>query len=387
MKYTKVEKYPNIFSYETKKGKRYRIRRGFFDEFGKKDEVDESGFKTLAEARVRLAEIETMLDKRELGYFTKKNLTCDDYYKEWSLRKVKTLVWSPATKQSNDMNWKNHVSPAFGHIPLSKLNRNTYELWIADKLKDHARASVKAYHDTFMNMLNDAVLLGFIERNRLLRVHIGESSIKPRSKYFSFEDYQTWMATAEKNLSKYDFTFVYMSAFGLRRGEIMGLKPSSVYFHRGSRTKLDISDSRTTAQPEGKGTTKTKKARWQSLDDLGSELIQYAIEEASEIKKDHGKILHKDDYLYINPITCEPYDVGQLNRLFTEINHISGLHAYPHLLRHYFTSQSVIAGVPKEQAASVLGHTTVYMTDKYTHIEDEVSDNVIDLVEKRLEFK
>lgn len=384
MKYENT-KYPNIYSYEIKKGKRYRIRRAYFLN-GKKKEVDESGFKTLPEARARLAKVEEKLDKEDMGYFTKKNMTCDEYYEDFSLKRVKTQVWSPDTKRSNDMNWKNHISPTFGHLPLSKLNRDTYELWIAEKLKDHARASVKSYHDTFMNMLNEAVALGVIDRNRLLRVHIGQSKIEPKNKRFSYESYKKWMAAAEKNLSKYDFTFVYMSVFGLRRGEILGLKQSSVHAHKGAKTKLDINDSRTNQQPKGKGATKTGKARWVSLDDLGSELIQYAIEEASEIKKDFGRILHRDDYLYMNPRTGEPYDVGQLNRLFNQINDITGLHAYPHLLRHYFTSQAVVSGVPKEQAAAVLGHTTIHMTEKYTHIEDEVSDNVIDQVENRLKF-
>lgn len=384
MKYEKT-KYPNIFSYDTKKGKRYRIRRGYFQD-GKKKEIDESGFKNIAEVRARLAKIEEKLDQNELGYFTKKNLVCDDYYYEYAMKKVKTGVWSPDTKRGNDANWKNHLSPTFGHLALSKLNRNTYELWIAEELKTHARSSVKAYHNTFMNMLNDAVILGLIERNRLLRVRIGESAIEPKNKYFSYESYKKWMSAAEKNLSKYDFAFVYLSAFGLRRGEILGLKQSSVHSHADQKTKLEINDSRTNEQPNGKGTTKTGKSRWITLDALGSKLIEGAIKEAGEIKKDFGEILHKDDYLYMNPRTGKPYDVGQLNRLFKQINEITELHAYPHLLRHYFTSQAVVAGVPKEQAAAVLGHTTIHMSEKYTHIENEVSDNVIDLVEKRLKF-
>lgn len=384
MKYEKTN-YPNIFSYEIKKGKRYRIRRGYFLN-GVKKEIDESGFKNLAEAKSRLAEIEKLLDKEELGYFTKKNLTCDEYYGEYALRKVKTGVWSPDTKRSNDMNWKNHLSPTFGNMALSKLNRNSYEFWIVDKLKQKARSSVKAYHNTFMNMLNDAVTLGVIDRNRLMRVHIGKSTTTPKNKQLSFESYQKWMKTAERNLNKYDFTFVYLSAFGLRRGEILGLKKSSVHFYQNAKTKLEINDSRTNEQPNGKGTTKTGKSRWITLDTLGNELIKHAINEANEIKNDFGQILHVDDYLYMNPRTAKPYDVGQLNRNFACINEITGLHVYPHLLRHYFTSQAVIAGVPKEQAAAVLGHTTMYMTEKYTHIEDEVSDNVINLVADRLKF-
>lgn len=385
MKYEKT-KYPNIFSYETKKGTRYRIRRGYFHK-GKKEEIDESGFKTVAETRTRLAEIEIMLDKEEMGYFTKKNMTCDEYYKEFSAKRLKTKVWSKDTKRGNDANWKNHLSPEFGHLPLAKLNRDTYELWISKKLETLARTSVKNYHETFMNMLNSAVDLGIIERNRLQRVHIGESAIAPKDKHFSFESYQLWMSTAEKHLSAYDFTFVYMAVFGLRRGEILGLKSSSVHSRSGMKTKLNISDSRTNQEPDGKGTTKTKKNRWITLDNRGTTLIAAAIKEAREIKKDFNCILNQEDYLYLNFRTGKPYDVGQLNRLFSQINELTGLHAYPHLLRHYFTSQAVVAGVPKEHAAAVLGHTTTFMTDQYTHIEDEVSDSVIETVHERLDFK
>lgn len=384
MKYNKT-KYPNIFSYVTKKGTRYRIRRAYFSD-GKKREVDESGFKTANEAKARLAEIENMINKEEMGYFAKKNLTCDEYYASYSMRRVKTQVWSADTKRSNDMNWKNHLSPKFGHIPLSKLDRNDYSEWIAEKLLSGARSSVKAYHNTFMNMLNDAVLYGLLERNRLMRVPIGESLIKPKSKHFSFESYQKWMSTAQKILTPYDFAFVYLTVFGLRRGEILGLKQSSVHSSEGFHTKLQINDSRTNERPEGKGSTKNGKERWIALDQRGTNLLNDAIKEAKQIKSDYNEILHIDDYLYMNPRTAKPYDVGQLNRVFNQVNEQTGLKAHPHLLRHYFTTQAVIAGVPKEHTADFLGHTTIYMTEKYTHVKDEVTDSVINLVEKRLDF-
>ena len=52
MKYNKT-KFPNIFSYQTKRGIRYRIRRGYFSN-GIKKEIDESGFKTLNVELVRM---------------------------------------------------------------------------------------------------------------------------------------------------------------------------------------------------------------------------------------------------------------------------------------------------------------------------------------------
>lgn len=37
-----------------------------------------------------------------------------------------------------------------------------------------------------------------------------------------------------------------------------------------------------------------------------------------------------------------------------------------------------IAGVPIEHMAVALGHSTAYMTQKYTHIQDEVANEVTD---------
>lgn len=75
MKYNKT-KYSNIYTYETKKGKRYYVRRNFKLN-GKKKEVSASGLKTLAEARHALAEIENKIANNE--YDPKKNMTVNDY--------------------------------------------------------------------------------------------------------------------------------------------------------------------------------------------------------------------------------------------------------------------------------------------------------------------
>lgn len=384
MKYNKTN-YPNIFWYETKKGKRYRIRRAYFYN-GEKKEFDESGMKSLTQAKVRLAEIERLIDQNETGYLAQKNMTCDEYYAKYTARKVQTKVWSKDTKRKKDQDWKNHLSPSYGNIPLAKISRDTHELWISEKLSKLAQSSVKSYHDTFTGMLNDAVTMGYLDRNRLKNMVIGKSEIQPKDKRFSFEDYQTWMTAAERYLSPYDFAFVYLASFGLRRGEILGLRPVSIYVQDGFNTKLLLNDSRTNQEPDGKGTTKNGRERWITLNAQGTKLLNAAWAESIEIKKDFGEILHKNDYLYLNYRTGKPYDVGQINRLFERVNEITGLHAYPHLLRHYFTTQMAISGVPKEHAANFLGHTNTYMTEKYTHIKDEVSDNVIDMVDKRLKY-
>lgn len=75
MKYNKT-KYPNIYTYETKKGKRYYVRRKFKLN-GKKKEITKSNLKTLAEARHALAEIEAKIDNNE--YDPRLNMTVNEY--------------------------------------------------------------------------------------------------------------------------------------------------------------------------------------------------------------------------------------------------------------------------------------------------------------------
>lgn len=385
MKYEKT-KYPNILTYEVKSGTRYRIRKKLRMP-GKEDVVDESGFKTLAHAKARLRELEEAIDKSEMGYIRSQKLTVEEYYKEYSNRKAMTHVWSVDSKVSNDSLFKNHIKPEFGSIPLMKLKRDSYELFINKKLAELRRKSVKSIHAMFMAMLNDAVHNGVIERNRLQRVLIGDSTLPAKEKRVALKDYHIWMESAENILSKYEFSMIYLCAFGLRRGEVCGIRPSVVsYDDHPELATVHIADSRTQRTPKtGKGGLKSAGSnRYVVLDKKGTEALEYLIQEAKEIKKDHGEILHKDDFLLLNPVSGQPFVPSHLNRLFNRVSQSCGVKISPHMLRHFFATQAAIAGVPKEHAAAYLGHNNKTMTEYYTHIKDETASGVIDIVSKRL---
>jgi integrase len=379
-------KYPNILIYETKKGIRYRIRKNLSIK-GTQTIVDESGFKNLASAKARLREIEEQIDKNEAGYIRNKKITVNEYYQEYSKRKTLQQVWSADTRYSNDSLMNVHIKPIFGHIPLSKIQRTDYELFIAEKLKKLRKRSVQSIHVTFMAMLNDAVYNGIIERNRLMRVFIGNSSKSAKNKQLSLTDYQKWMDTAEKILNKYEFSIIYLSVFGLRRGEICGLKQAVIsHDDQLSLATIHVVDTRTSKTAStGKGGTKTASSnRHIILDQKGTQAINYVIKEAQEIKKDFGKILHQNEFLFINPANGKPYHPTQINRLFERVSVACDIKVSPHMMRHFFATQAVIAGVSVEHAAAYLGHRNKTMTEYYTHIRNETAPNVINMVSERL---
>ncbi|WP_049505479.1 tyrosine-type recombinase/integrase [Streptococcus oralis] len=376
MKYNKT-KYPNIYYYETAKGKRYYVRRSFFFR-GKKREKSKSGFTTLPQARAALVELEQQIQDLELGINT--NLTLDQYWDIYSEKRLSTGRWNDTSYYLNDNLYKNHIKTKFGSTLLKNLDRNEYELFIAEKLQNHTRYTVQTLNSSFMALLNDAVKNGNLLSNRLKGVFIGQSDIPATNKKVTLKEFKTWIAKAEEIMPKQFYALTYLTIFGLRRGEVFGLRPMDVTQNDNGRAILHLRDSRSNQTLKGKGGLKTKDSeRYVCLDDIGTDLIYYLIAEASKIKRKLGIIKdQRKDYITLNE-KGGLINPNQLNRNFNLVNEATGLHVTPHMMRHFFTTQSIIAGVPLEQLSQALGHTKVYMTDRYNQVEDELAEATTDL--------
>ena len=48
------------------------------------------------------------------------------------------------------------------------------------------------------------------------------------------------------------------------------------------------------------------------------------------------------------------------------------------MMRHFFTTQIIIAGSPLEQLSQALTYTKIYMADRYNQIEDELAEATTD---------
>lgn len=376
MKYNKT-KYPNVFWYETTKGKRYYVRRSFLFQ-GKKEEKTKSGLTTISQARAALTEIELQINENELGINTQ--LTVDQYWQLYSDKRLLTGRWNDTSFYLNDNLYRHHIQPVFGFIQLKNLDRNDYELFIADRLKTHTRNTVQTLNSSFMALLNDAVKNGNLASNRLKGVYIGKSAIPANNKKITLKQFKIWMAKAEEMMPKKFYALTYLTIFGLRRGEVFGLRPMDISENDRGRAILHLRDSRSNQTLRGKGGLKTRESeRYVCLDDIGTSLIYDLIDEASKIKRKLGIIKDQQkDYITINE-KGGLINPNQLNRNFNLVNEVVGFHVTPHMMRHFFTTQSIIAGVPIEQLSQALGHTKVYMTDRYNQVEDELAEATTDL--------
>ncbi|CQR25890.1 integrase [Streptococcus varani] len=73
-----------------------------------------------------------------------------------------------------------------------------------------------------------------------------------------------------------------------------------------------------------------------------------------------------------------------MNKQFGLVSEAIGIYVTPHMMRHFFTTQSIIAGVPMEQLSQALGHTKIYMTDRYNQVEDELAEATTDMFLTRI---
>lgn len=379
MKYNKT-KYSNIYTYETKKGKRYYVRRNFKLN-GKKKEANASGLKTLAEARHALAEIENKIANNE--YDSKKNMTVNDYWEIYSENRIKTGRWAPDTVVCKMNIYNRNFAKKYGNMKLKDIDRLEYEKYMTGLLKRLTRSSVRQINSVFEAMLNDAVVNGYLDKNPVFKIYIGESKNPPKNKRISLDEFREWDACARKLLSKYEYTMVRLTYFGLRKSEVLGVKLGSLKLV-GTRFKILLDESRTSYRPNGKGMKTKNSERYIVVDEETTQLLKFAIKFSRKLAKESGRILSKNSFLFLDTGERTKKNMGQpvacsrIYGLFKKVNEAYGGHITPHMMRHFFATQGQIAGVPVEHMAAALGHSTAYMTQKYTHIKDEVASEVTD---------
>ena len=388
MKYIKTN-YPNIYTYETAKGKRYYVRRGYYLH-GKKKEATKSNLKTLQEARAALAELERKIADNEFDQ--DKNLTCDQYWDIYSKKKVQAGKWTPDTEYHKHNQYNTHFSLPYGNVKLKDISRVEYEDYINSKLVIYSKKTVVQMHGIFNAMMNHAKHNKFITDNPIDRIEIGASTIQPRNKHVSLQEFKAWDSTAKSILDDYQYAIVRVTYYGLRRSEDAGLQIGKLTKRPDGRYLAELQESRTRFRPKGGGMKTEQSKRYCLYDIETSQYLEKAIAKSHEIAKKYGRILGPDDFLFLTDyksshrhLRGQPIRVHYINELFNKISKACDIHITPHMMRHFFSTQGQAAGISIEHMASALGHATSYMTQKYTHIRDEVVEKVSDSFMKAIQ--
>lgn len=378
-------RYPNIYKYETKKGTRYMIRLTYYYR-EKKAEFSKSGFINLDDAKARLADAEKNIASHGLPEKKDKssNMTLQEYYDQMKEYKVANGRWNKATTMTNDDRFK-HFGKLRGK-KLVDLSRKDYEKWIKKTYaeKDYSQETMRGFNILMMSILNDAVDLDCLDKNRLRRVNIKKEGYKPKNKTLTEKQYRIFMNAAKEMLNKDIYTMIYLTTFGLRRGEVLGIQKGSIEFLDDGLAKILNKTTRTKEYPEGKKPKTEKSDRIIVVNQEAARLLKEQIEFVEMIKRNHSTILNKNDFIFINPRLNKPYHIKMLNDAMDRVSEKCKVKVHPHMLRHNFATVASTKGINGELLRNYMGHTDVSMTQHYTHGTEEGARTVLRLIDDGL---
>jgi integrase len=379
-KWTQVPRHPNVYEYDTRRGKRFGIRRGFQNSVGKNDEFTKSGFLTWRDADVVLKNFEASLATGQVSPITHRGVTLGQYFDQMVERKTALGRWRKNTVLQNNHYFNKHLRPVYGNTPMAEISRAGYQRLIDQKVEDgYAKLTIRTIDQVMQNVMNTAEMNDIIDKNRLRGIGI-EGAKKPKDQSLSQAGFHKFMHTAQGILSKYDMTMLYLLTLGERRSEALGLQFRS--FRKGHD---DIGDyyrihfyvGRTLAEPNG-GKLKTESSEREIYVRGGIVVyIDDMLQHSKDICAKTHRVCNENTFVYLDERTGMPPHPGRVNiRIFKKVSKASGVEVRPHMLRHYFATQALEKGLPDMSVMHWLGHKNITMTNEYTRPTAEGAQQV-----------
>ncbi len=261
-----------------------------------------------------------------------------------------------------------HIKPALGSKKLKDLTRTHLKALYREKLDSGlAPRTVQYIHVTLCKALKDAVGDGLVPKN----VADGLKPSKSKKKEINPltpEQAKAFLKAANEANDRYEALYVLAIHYGLRQGELLGLKWADVDPDSGTlQVRRTMSETRTGRVEEE---TKSGKGRRIDLNPTALEALRSHRErqrqEASEAKgsyQDHG--------LVFPSIKGTPTNSKNLYyRSFKPILKRAGLPDIVfHELRHTCATIRFMKGQHPKRVSELLGHSSITMTlDRYSHV-------------------
>jgi integrase len=389
-KWTAVPRHPNIFSYPTAKGTRYGIRRGYKDSLGSKQEYTKSGFKDWRSAEIKLKQFEADLALDKMDKINSGKITLDRYWNLLLGRVEKNNRWRESTYASQVGNYEHHIKDRFGKYKIGDITRPLVQQWLDDgAASGYANASLRSWLITLSMTINSAVRDDFLDKNRITNIKLRGKQDK--DKRLEPSDFKTWMMTAQKMMTRYDFAIVsIIAATGMRRGEACGLSVDNIAFsqdlHGTPLATISIEKSRlaTTAANEPAQPLKTQTSHRRNII-KGEQVdeVRFAVLAAKNKRAEHPELAEQPCWIW-QTSTGNPQYPTRLNQLMREVSKSCGVNITPHKLRHFFASQAIASNTPAIDVMHWLGHSSMQMTADYTRPTDQSTLAVYDGFSKTL---
>ncbi len=257
--------------------------------------------------------------------------------------------------------WIRQLIEVFGNENVSDLNTRIIENWQSERLKRNKPATVNRVLSCLKHMVNKGVDWDMASEETLKKVRkvkLLEENNK-RLRFLTIEECQRLLNCCTPHLRPIVTVALHT---GMRRGEILGLKWEQVDLRHG----FILLDK-----------TKNKERREIPIDDTLRELFE--------------EIPHSVESVYVfTDKDGNPYK--SVKRSFNTALRKAEIHDFRfHDLRHTFASHLVMAGVDITSVKELLGHKSLTMTMRYSHLSQghkrkavNTLDNVLNNTESKI---
>lgn len=345
-----------IEPYETKAGKRYRVRyrtpgRG---------QTDKRGFKTKREAEAFAATVEVSKLRGDYVAPSLGRASVGALAPDWLARK--RYATAASHHRTLESAWRVHVQPQWATVSVADIDQLGIEAWIAGMVRKGSGATtVLRAHGVLSGILADAVKAKRLAVNPAKGVENLPRKAGKRRVYLSADD--VYRLADESGQQR---TLVLVLAYtGIRWGEVVGLRVRDVEF---LRRRLSVSQNAVQLGVRHTvGPTKGRKAR-------SVPVPEFVLDELSiqcRGKAPGDLVFPGRDGGYLQrPKSATGWFQAAVKR--AGVQKIT-----PHDLRHTCASLAVSAGVNVLALQRMLGHTSAAMTlDTYSDLFDDDLDAV-----------
>ena len=248
------------------------------------------------------------------------------------------------------------IKEFLNNLYLDEISPLHIEKYKAERLKQRVQPStVNRCLAIIKKMFNLAVDWEFLEKNQIGKVKLFSEKDNLKERILTKKEEIRLLKASSEHLKT--ILIVALNA-GMRLGEILSLQWS----------QIDL--SRKTIRVE-----KTKSGRIRIIN-INSNLL----DELLKLKKRSGDCV----YLFINPRTGKP--LTTVKTAFKAACRRAGVQGLRfHDLRHSFASRLVEKGADLITVKDLLGHSSVKITERYTHSQKEQKKRAVELLEENQE--
>ena len=317
---------------------------------------------TYAEAIQMRRQLVTDRDEYDLSF---DNPTLDTFALWW-IREVRALKTKHSTAADYEYRYRKMISPTFGFLAVDKIDTRSVATWTNILLKRYSSASVNGALRVLKMVLGAAVEHGHLRTNvasPVPRVSARETRIEENPPWDLYESQQAVAAAQDHS---FGVPVLLALSFGLRRGEILGLKWGDFDFDtrtlhiRRSRREFLAYDSEGKSHLETNETDPKTRSATRSLpiSDSMHDLLWRAM--CSPLGGPFGT---EDLYVVGSNGSADPMSSTVFRRGFDSFLKDSRLRRVRfHDLRHSCAQQTLAGGARIESVSQFLGHSRIDIT-------------------------